>query len=180
MVDDRLDPYDLEAEESVLSACLLDSEAINKVNGWLLPEHFYRDKNQWVYAAMLECNQRKEPINQIMVAHELGRKDLLEALGGSDYLSNLILVGPTAVYIKYYAEIVHRLAGYRSMIEAGNKISEIGYNASPTFGESINEAEELVDSMRRTYPLDSENVMYHRESCSWFDEKQNEIGRAHV
>lgn len=149
MNDDRMPPYDLDAEEAVLGSLLIDSEAILKIVDTLKPADFYRDKNQWVYNASYSLYERNEAINQITVAHELGRRDnKLEALGGSAYLSNLVLNVPTSIHIEYYAGIVHRLAMMRSLIDSATKIASIGYDAPPDANDALDKAESLLFQLR--------------------------------
>jgi len=104
-------PYSLEAEEAVLGSLLLtmgnpiNEEAFNKVMQTLKPKHFYRDKNQFVYAACLSLHRAGWPIDQVTVAHELQRQGVREAVGVA-YLSHLIHETPTSIYLEYYARIV--------------------------------------------------------------------------
>lgn len=148
MNDDRMPPYDLDAEEAVLGSLLIDSEAIFKVRDILKPEDFYRDKNQWVFDASCSLYERNEPINQITVAHELGRLDRLEALGGSAYLANLVMNVPTSVHADHYARIVGRMALMRHLIDTAHKISQIGYDAPPDANDALDKAEGLLFQLR--------------------------------
>jgi replicative DNA helicase len=127
MVIEKTIPYDLDTEESVLGACLIDDEAILKIVDLVTPKDFYRDKNQWVMDAILSCFRRREAINQITIAVELKRVDKLDGLGGPAYLSKLIDTTPTAVHVEYYAKIVKKLSTMRSLIQTGISISDIGY-----------------------------------------------------
>ena len=101
MVTDRLDPYDLLAEESVLGAGLIDSNAIEEVRGWLKVDHFYRDKNQWIYQAMLNLLDQECAINTVTVSHELDSINRLDDIGGTPFLLNLIENAVTSVYNDY-------------------------------------------------------------------------------
>ncbi|MDY6911693.1 MAG: DnaB-like helicase N-terminal domain-containing protein, partial [Chloroflexota bacterium] len=148
MNNDRIPPHDLDAEEAVLGSLLIDNESILKIIDKLKTEDFYRDKNQWVYEACCALYERSEAINQITVAHELGRIDKIDALGGSAYLSNLVLNVPTSVHIDYYAGIVRRLSVMRSLIEAADRISDIGYDSPPDSDEALDRAEGLLFRLR--------------------------------
>jgi len=148
MSDDRMPPYDLDAEEAVLGSLLLDSEAILKIADRLRPDDFYRDKNRWVYEASCALYERNEAINQVTVAHELLRGDRLEALGGSDYLSHLIINVPTSVHVEHYARIVHRLSMMRNLISTAEKISSIGYDAPHDVEAALDSAESLLFELR--------------------------------
>ncbi|MBT9163069.1 MAG: Replicative DNA helicase [Dehalococcoidia bacterium] len=148
MADDRIQPHDLDAEEAVLGSLLIDHEAIFKILNLLSPLDFYRDKNQWIYEACCSIHERNEAINQITVAHELGRRDRLEAIGGSAYLSNLIMNVPTAVHVEYYAGIVRRLSVMRNLIAAAGQIANIGYEAPPDAEGALDRAEGLLFQLR--------------------------------
>lgn len=155
--------FDLGAEENVLASCLMDDTAIDKIQ-FLLPKHFYRDKNAWVFEAIKELSNRGDAINQITIAHELQRKELLEGLGGTAYLSHLILDSdPTSVSIEHYARIVLRLAGNRELIKSSEKIADIGYSDNPSLSESISKAEEEIALIRADYSIDDSHTTYHDE-----------------
>lgn len=148
MTDDRMPPCDLDAEEAVLGSLLIDGEAIYKVRDFLAPEHFYRDKNQWIYEACCALYERNEAINSITVAHELGRQGRLESLGGQPYLANLVANVPTSVHVEHYGKIVRRLAMMRNLIAAARRIEDIGYEAPPDENEALDRAESLLFSLR--------------------------------
>ncbi|MFO8009363.1 MAG: replicative DNA helicase [Dehalococcoidia bacterium] len=148
MNDDRLPPYDLEAEEAVLGSLLLDSDAMVKIIDQLKSGDFYRDKNQWIFEATCSLYERNEAINQVTVAHELGRRNRLEALGGSDYLSNLVFSVPTPLHIEHYASIVQRLSMMRRLIDTAHQISTIGYDAPPDTESALDKAETLLTQLR--------------------------------
>ena len=148
MADDRIQPHDLDAEEAVLGSLLIDHEAIFKILNLLSHLDFYRDKNQWIYEACCSLHERDQAINQITVAHELGRHDRLEAIGGSAYLSNLIMNVPTSVHVEYYAGIVRRLSIMRKLIAAAGQIANIGYEAPPDPEEALDRAEGLLFQLR--------------------------------
>ena len=148
MNDDRMPPYDLDAEEAVLGSLLIDSEAVHKVADLLYPSDFYRDKNQWVYEGIVALYSREEAVNQITVASELSRCNRLDSIGGSDYLGNLIHLVPTSVHLEYYAGIVHRLSVMRNLINTADKIAEIGFEAPPDTDTALERAENLLFALR--------------------------------
>jgi len=149
MTDDRMPQYNLEAEESVLGSILLDAEAIHIVKHTLLDGDFYRDKNQWVWDACLDLMQRKEPVNQILVAHELAKHDRLEAIGGSSYLSNLVYNVPTSRHVEYYAGIVKLLSVQRQLVDKAEKIIDIGYSPATSIDGMLDQADLHLKSLRQ-------------------------------
>jgi len=149
-VDDRKPPYDLDAEEAVVGSCLIDSEAVAKVM-WLATDDFYRDKNQWVWGAILAVNKRREAVNQITVAHELEMMDRLTNIGGSAYLSNTVYNVPTSVHVEYYAQIVKKLADMRRLIDTAEDIADIGYNTPESSDDAYGQAmDKLLKSRGHT------------------------------
>ena len=148
MSTEMLPPHDIEAEEAVVGSLLVDGDAIFKIATFLRPEDFYREKNQWVYAACFELYERNEAIDQVTVAHELGRRERLEAVGGAAYLSHLVSTVATSVHIEHYAQIVHRMSVMRHLISAADQIEAIGYEAGPDVDAALSKAEEILFRLR--------------------------------
>jgi len=149
VIEEKLPPHDIEAEEAVLGSLLIDGEAIHKIATFLKPEDFYREKNLWVYEACFSLYERNEAIDQVTVAHELGRLGRLEAVGGAAYLSHLVSMVPTSVHIEHYANTVHRLSLMRGLIIASSQIAAIGYEAGPDIDAALGRAEDILFRLRR-------------------------------
>ncbi len=149
---DRAVPYDLNAERSTLGSILLDRDAIIAVAGWLHPEYFYLQKHAYIYEAMLACYNRRIPPDLTTVIDELRRQNRLEQVGGIFALSELAGYVPTAVHVEYYARIVERTAIFRRLIEAGGKITALGYAEHEEVEDALDkaEAELFAVSQRRT------------------------------
>ena len=144
MCAEKLPPHDIDAEEAVIGSLLIDGTAIYKITSLIEEHDFYHEQNQWLYRACLSLYQRNEAINQITVAQELNREGKLEACGGAAYLSHLIANCPTPLDIEHYAQIVHRLAISRRLIEAARRIETIGYEADPDVNASLSRAEDIL------------------------------------
>jgi replicative DNA helicase len=145
---ERLPPHDIEAEEAVVAALLVDSEAIYRIAPILKPEDFFREKNGWVYEACLDLWNRDEAINQITVAHELARKERLEETGGQTYLAETIHRLPTTVGVEFYAQIVKRDSTYRGLIHAATGIAAMAYEAPADIEQVFARAEDLLLRLR--------------------------------
>ena len=145
---ERLPPHDIEAEEAVVAALLVDTEAIYHVAPILKSEDFFREKNGWVYEACLDLWNRNEAINQITVAHELARKDRLEDVGGQTYLADTIRRLPTSVGVEFYAQIVKRDSTYRGLIHAATGILQLAYEAPAEIETVFARSEDLIARLR--------------------------------
>ena len=167
----KLPPHDLDAEEAVLGSLLIDPEAIFKVVTLLKAEDFYREKNRWTYESCFQLYDRKEAINQITVAHELARKQQLEAAGGAAYLSNLVSQVPTSVHVEYYADIVRRLSTMRRLISASNQIAAIGYESPPDSDDALDRAEGILFGLR--YGQSQRDFVHIREVLDRYFEESS-------
>ncbi len=145
---ERLPPHDVEAEEAVVAALLVDTEAIYRVAPILKASDFFREKNGWVYDACLDLWNRDEAINQITVAHELARKERLEEVGGQTYLAETIRRLPTSLGVEFYAQIVKRDSTYRGLIHAATGIMQMAYEAPPELEDVFSRAEDLLQRLR--------------------------------
>jgi replicative DNA helicase len=138
---DRLPPQSIEAEQSVLGALLIDRDAVIEVADFLRPQDFYRQAHGTIYDAILELYDRREPVDIVTVSETLERREALEQVGGSAYLTSLINLTPTAVNAVHYGRIVERKGVLRNLIGAAGKIAAIGYDDSADVSEAIDKAE---------------------------------------
>jgi replicative DNA helicase len=111
--------FDLDAEEAVLGSLLIDGEAMATIADWLKPEHFGRDKNRWIYQAMLALYKRGEDVNLITVDHELAQSGKMSQWDAFQYNEYLVWRTPTCVYLESYARIVARLGYQRELLAKG-------------------------------------------------------------
>ncbi|GAP63131.1 MAG: replicative DNA helicase [Ardenticatenia bacterium] len=141
----RILPYNIEAEEAVLGAMLIDPEAITKIAPFLRPEDFYREKHRWIYEALLNLHERDEPADELTIADELERMGRLSDVGGIAAIHELALKVPTALHIEHYGRIVERNAVLRRLIEAAENIARLAYeNSEDDISEIIDRAESLL------------------------------------
>ncbi|MBX0328234.1 replicative DNA helicase, partial [Oscillochloris sp. ZM17-4] len=143
-MSERSVPYDLTAERSVLGAILLDREAILAVSDQIQPADFYLERHGQVYAAMLACLAQRVPPDLATVAGELRRQERLELVGGMIALGELAAEVPTAVHVEYYVQAVARAATLRRLIEAGGKITALGYDERGELETTLDRAEQTL------------------------------------
>ncbi|MFH8367976.1 replicative DNA helicase [Streptomyces sp. NPDC018031] len=138
---ERVPPQDLDAEQSVLGGMLLSKDAIADVVEVLKGNDFYRPAHETVYQAILDLYAKGEPADPITVAAELTRRGEIARVGGASYLHTLVQSVPTAANAEYYAEIVHERAVLRRLVEAGTRITQMGYAADGDVDEIVNKAQ---------------------------------------
>jgi len=141
---ERMAPHNIEAEEAVLGSLLIDPDAIFKVASFLSPEDFYREKNGWIYEAIRDLHNRREPADFVTLCDELERRGQLEEVGGAVYITSLINAVPTAIHVEYYARIVERTAILRRLIGAAGQIAAIAYEGAEDVDEVVDRAEQIL------------------------------------
>src|SRR5450759_3376151 len=137
-------PANLEAEEAILGSLLIDPDAIIKIAASVSAEDFYREKNGWVYQAILDLHERREPADFVTLCDEMERRNQLQEVGGAGYITQLINNTPTAVHVEYYAGIVVRTATLRRLIGAAGQITALAYDEAQDVDEVVDRAEQLI------------------------------------
>ncbi len=81
-------------------------------------EMFYKEENQIVFRVLTELYESNTPVDAMILHSTLKTKNLLEAVGGLEYIKDLANAVPTSAHAEYYAAIVKEKAMVRSLISA--------------------------------------------------------------
>lgn len=127
----QVPPYDLVAEQSVLSAILLEPNVLSSINEWLVPSAFYDQRNKFVYRGMLALSRSERPIDAITLRPTLEAMGVFDKIGGAGYLAELIPIAPTALNVAYYGKIVQAKAVQREVLNRARRIAFRAYNEKP-------------------------------------------------
>lgn len=146
---DALPPHDSEAELSVLGSCLIDEEAIGAIGEQLTAGDFYHPRNRDLFAAFERLHARSVPTDLVTVMEELGRSETLEAIGGMPFVAEAMNSVPTSLNVGYYAEIVHRKAVLRRLIQAAGRISALGFEDTDDLDELLAKADAELKRVTR-------------------------------
>ncbi len=162
----------------MLGSLLIDSDAIVKVSDILRPEDFYDDKHKYIYTAAIELYDKRTSIDVLTLTNKLKEKDLLDAVGGSSYLTELTNFVPTASHALEYAKIVEAKAIRRRIIKASQEISELGRSEQENVQELIEAAEsklfEVSSNQIKQDIVSLENIL--DESFERLDELHKDKG----
>lgn len=143
----KIPPQNLDAEKSLLGAVLIDEEVIADVAELVSSIDFYDKQHQLVYGAMLRLYERHKPVDLLTLTEELKKKDELDTVGGSAYLTELTNYVPSAAHARSYAEMVAEKAVRRRLIKASSEISELGFTEDATTQELLERAEAQLFSV---------------------------------
>ena len=123
-------PYDIDVEQALLGAMLVDNQAIERVSGVLKPEHFYDPLHYRLYEVMLGQFERGGMVITPLTLHAAMKADPgLQEVGGHGYLAGLAQAAPAMPNVRDLARILHELAVRRALIHIGEDIVNTAYEA---------------------------------------------------
>ncbi len=140
----KVPPQSLEAEESILSAILIDNSTLLDIIDILRPEDFYRTSHQKIFSAVVSLFSNNEPVDLVTLTNALKSSGDLESSGGATYLAKLVDTVPLATHAQHYAKIIHEKASLRRLIENANAIINRCFEDQGDTDEIIDFAESSI------------------------------------
>lgn len=129
---------------AVIGSILVDKEIMETVGAIVRPQDFYAHVHETIFLALLELSESGRPLDKLSLAEALRARGVLDKVGGPAYLSSLMATVQTAGSAKYYATIVREKSTLRSLISAGTKITQLGYDAEEDVPTAVDQAETMV------------------------------------
>lgn len=134
----KVPPQNIEAEQSVIGACIMDNQVIPEVMATITTSDFYRTAHQQIWAAIVKLTSERKPVDVITLTTDLRDKGLLDEVGGASYLMYLPDAAPSVVNAPYYAGLVKEKSARRSLISLGEMAKNEGYSEdSASISDSI-------------------------------------------
>lgn len=137
-------PHNIDAEQSVLSACLISGDAVVEIVAQLVPESFYRANHRIIFASIMDLHKRNCPVDPISVMENLKAAGQLEVAGGETYLNDLGNYTYSLVNWKTHVEVVKRKWVLRDLIKAAGEITDLAYDAPDDLAVVVEEAEKTL------------------------------------
>jgi replicative DNA helicase len=145
-------PHDEQAEMGVLGSMMVGgAETIQEMQSVLSDSSFYVPRHRTVFWALGALMRAGSPADLITLTHQLRTEEMLEAIGGEVFLTELFTLVPTAAMVSYYAEIVREKFLLREMIAIGTEVVRRAYGAMPAGEEGTNPVQELVDLAQKKF-----------------------------
>ena len=141
---ERIPPHSIEAEKSVLGACLLDSDITAEVQAILRPEDFYADAHKEIWATIVSMAEQHSPVDVLTVSEELKKRRTLEMAGGRAYIAELSGEVPSTANAIQYAQIVAEKAILRRLIKTSGDIMDSAFAEQRPTEDILNHAEQSV------------------------------------
>ncbi len=143
-LNDKVPPHNIEAEQAVLGALLLNWTAMAEVVSILRPDRFYSLQNQVIYEAMVKLYSKSVTGDTISLINELTVENKIEQAGGAAYIASLTDTVPSAANIDYYAEMVLDRAARRDLISISSEFKAASFNLQKKSDTLLDEAEQKI------------------------------------
>jgi replicative DNA helicase len=143
-VGSRVPPHDLEAEKAVLSALLLDNDAVHSVYTEVVPDDFYHPAHRQLFQSMLALQDSNQPVDLHTLADYLNSQKTLDAIGGPVFLAEVADYEATAANVVHHARIVRDKSIKRSLISVATEIAEAGFDQTDSAQRLLDFAESKV------------------------------------
>ncbi len=165
-------PHNVESEQSILGCALIDNEAVVTIMGDLKDKDFYVEAHKIIFRAMQNIYASNRPIDFITLTDELEKANMLDSVGGVDYISTLTTIVPSASNHKHYIDIIKRNSVLRQLISASNDIIVKAYE-----GQDKDEAIQFAEKNIYTISQEEErsSLVPLRDSLSGVMDKFEEI-----
>jgi replicative DNA helicase len=141
---DRLPPNSIDAEMCLLACMTLDREIIGEVVQRVERDSFYLADHQIIFEALVDLWQANRSIDAVILREELSKRQLLEEIGGTAYIAELLGSVPSAAHAMHYAGIVREKALLRQLIDASNKCLQDAYSPHENVEQVMDRAEKRI------------------------------------
>ncbi len=163
-LNDKVPPHNIEAEQAVLGALLLNWGAMSEVVSILRPDRFYSLQNQVIYEAMQKLFSKNATGDTISLINELTVENKLEQAGGAAYIASLTDTVPSAANIDYYAQMVLDRASRRDLIHISSELKASSFNLQKESKALLDEAEQkifaLAEHNETTQVYSAKDIMF--------------------
>ncbi|MDP3953573.1 MAG: replicative DNA helicase [bacterium] len=143
----KIPPQDVEAEQSVLGALMIDKDAVASVADLLTADDFYKKAHGVIYEAVMRLWGKREPIDILSVTSELKNMEQLKEVGGSSYLTELVESVPTSSHVLHYGKIVKEKRILRELINISAGITEDAFVSKGDIDDFLDQVERKIFSV---------------------------------
>jgi replicative DNA helicase len=145
----RLTPCDVETEQALLGAILINNDAFERVSSFLQPDHFQEPLHQRIYEAIGRVIRKGQLASPVTLRPYFALDAAMKEVGGADYLAEIVRFAPTVINAIDFGRMIFDLAQRRELIRVGEEIVNVAYDPpidlSPA--EQIEEAEKQLYSI---------------------------------
>ncbi|MFA5990758.1 MAG: replicative DNA helicase [Candidatus Doudnabacteria bacterium] len=140
----RMPPQNMEAEMSVLGSLMLDKDALIKIGDVVSADDFYDDRHKLIFEAAVDLSEKNISIDILTMTNWLEERKILEKVGGSSYLTQLVNEVPSSAHISHYAFIVRKKGALRKLIGAAGEMTNLAFNEEGDMEDILDSAEQKL------------------------------------
>ena len=141
---DKVPPHNLDAEQAVLGALLLEWGAMSDVVMMLKADRFYSFQNQMIFEAMVSLFKQNVHGDTLTIINELTKLGKIEQAGGTAYIASLTDTVPTAANVSYYVGIVLDAAVRRDLIRMSSELRASSFDETRSSRTLLEDAEKSI------------------------------------
>ena len=143
-------PNNIDAEKALIGSLFWSKTSLQKGCEDVEKEYFYLDSNSKIFEVIKDLYQKKVPIDANTVTTELIDRNLLNQVGGVEYLSEIINSVATGANIEYYIETVIEKYTLRRLIETATAIEKKANENDVNVSEAVEIAEKEILNVSKT------------------------------
>lgn len=147
-------PYNIQAEQMLLGAVMVNNEVLNRVTEFLKSDHFYEPIHKKIYEAINVIIEKGISASPVSLANMFSGDEQFKFIGGSDYLGKLAIFATTVINAGDYGKIIYDLAVKRQLILVGEEIVTSAYNSGIDYSAS----EQIEAAEAKLFNLASEGL----------------------
>jgi len=162
-------PTNLEAEEAVIGALVIDTDAIYRVKDLMQPGDFHLAKHRAIYEAILGLHQEGMPADTVTLTERLERDGHLEAIGGASELTNLMTRTPTSAHAEHYAVLVRDASLRRALMDEAGKIARDAWDIGMGLPQVLARSRERLVHVERGLAGKGSGLMLRKSLDAYLD-----------
>ena len=163
LLNDKVPPHSIEAEQAVLGALLQDWSAMADVVSHLRPERFYSLQNQLIFDALMKLYTKNVRGDTLSLINQLTEEGNLEKAGGPAYIASLTNTVASAANIEYYSNIVNDRSTRRELIKISSELRAESFELNQDSKNLLDSAEKkifaIAEKNETTVIHDVKNIM---------------------
>jgi len=160
-IEGRVPPSDLDAEAAVLSAVMVDPNAIEKVIEFLKPEHFYSEAHRRIFEACIELKATGQPVDPLQVGTWLKNRERIAQVGGMGYITEILNAAPAIANVTAYGQTVYEKYRIRQLILSCQRVAAEGYGDYGEAQSFIDGAEQAIYNLARVNSTSSTEPLFN-------------------
>lgn len=146
-INPEIPPNDYETEKAVLSCMIFDIDGLAVAYDMLKTDDFYRAEHKAIFDAIVDMYSDNQPVDIITLKNKLESLNILDKVGGYEYILELFNIVSTSALTKQYAEIIKEKSIRRKILKASKDINALTFNNAETIENIIEKAEKIVSSI---------------------------------